>query len=198
MIFTASETAALIRVDRDGTHPAEIARGNLWSPACSAEGNFVYYVTVEQPQGIWKVPVTGGAPAYVSDILGDSLSGILAISPDGKLLAYPYTQFGRVPSEGWKVAVLPLDGDPTLKQLDFPGGMFGVKWSPSGKGLQYLLTRNGATNLWEQPLAGGKPKHVSRFATGQIFDFNWSLDHTRLLLTRGNVTRDAVLLRNLP
>jgi Tol biopolymer transport system component len=122
---------------------------------------------------------------------------MLAISPDGKLLAYPYTQFGRVPSEGWKVAVLPFDGGPTLKQLDFPGGMFGVKWSPSGKGLQYLLTRNGATNLWEQPLAGGKPKQVTRFASGQIFHFNWSLDHTRLLLTRGNVISDAVLLSNL-
>lgn len=199
VIFTASktDTVALIRVDRDGTHPAEIARGNLWSPACSAEGNFVYYATVEQPQRIWKVPVMGGAAVYVADVLGDSLSGMLAISPDGKLLAYPYTQFGRVPSEGWKVAVLPLDGGPTLKQLDFPGGMFGVTWSPSGKGLQYLLTRNGATNLWEQPLAGGKPKQVTRFASGQIFHFNWSLDHTRLLLTRGNVTSDAVLLSNL-
>jgi DNA-binding winged helix-turn-helix (wHTH) protein/WD40 repeat protein len=62
VIFTASnaDTVALIRVDRDGTHPAEIARGNLWSPACSAEGNFVYYATLEQPQRIWKVPVMGG------------------------------------------------------------------------------------------------------------------------------------------
>jgi Tol biopolymer transport system component len=197
VIFTTSTDTALIRVDRDGTHPAEIARGNLWSPACSGDGNFVFYATIEQPRRIWKVPVTGGTPAYVSDVLGDSLSGSLAISPDGKLLAYPYTQFGRVPSKGWKVAVLPVDGGPTLKQLDFPGGMFGVKWSPSGKGLQYLLTRNGATNLWEQPLAGGKPKQVTRFASSQIFHFNWSLDHTRLLLTRGNVTSDAVSLRNL-
>jgi DNA-binding winged helix-turn-helix (wHTH) protein/Tol biopolymer transport system component len=83
VIFTVSETAtaALIRVDRDGTHPAEIARGNLWSPACSADGNFVYYATVEQPQKIWKVPVMGGAPVYVTDVLGDQLRDLATISP---------------------------------------------------------------------------------------------------------------------
>jgi eukaryotic-like serine/threonine-protein kinase len=199
VVLTAAEadTMALIRVDRDGTHPTALARGNLWSPACSADGNFVFYATVEQPQKIWKVPIAGGSPKYVTDVLGDQLTGMLTISPDGKLLAYPYTQYGRVPSEGWKVAVMPTDGGPTVNQFNVPGGMYGVRWSPSGSGLQYLVTQNGATNLWERPLAGGKPKQLTRFKTGQVFDFNWSLDHTRLLLTRGNVSSDAVLLNNL-
>jgi Tol biopolymer transport system component len=187
VFFTATEadTVALIRVDRDGTHPTTLVRGNLWSPACSADGIFLLYATVDQPQRIWKVPVIGGVPQYVTDVLGDQLSGVLAVSPDGKLLAYPYTQFGRVPSEGWRVAVMPVDGGPTLKQFNIRGGMFGVRWSPSGKALQYLLADNGATNLWEQPFPGGKPKQLTRFTSGQIFAFNWSFDHTRLFMTRG-------------
>jgi eukaryotic-like serine/threonine-protein kinase len=196
VLFTASEadTVALIRVDRDGTHPTTLARGNLWSPACSPDGSFVLYATVEQPQRIWIVPVIGGVPQYVADVLGDQLSGALAISPDGKVLAYPYTQYGRVPSEGWRVAVMPIDGGPPLKQFNIPGGMSAMRWSPDGKVLQYLATHNGATNLWEQPLGKGKPRQLTRFTTGQIFDFNWSLDHTRVLLTRGNVSSDVVLL----
>jgi Tol biopolymer transport system component len=75
--------------------------------------------------------------------------------------------------------------------------MLGVRWSPSGKGFEYVMTQNEAANIWEQPLAGGKPKQLTRFTTGQIFDFNWSLDHTRLLLTRGNVSSDAILLGKL-
>jgi hypothetical protein len=64
--------------------------------------------------------------------------------------------------------------------------------------LQYLLTQNGATNLWEHPLAGGKPKQLTHFTAGQIFGFNWSSDHMWLLLTRGSTNIDAVLLSNLP
>jgi DNA-binding winged helix-turn-helix (wHTH) protein/Tol biopolymer transport system component len=199
VIFTAVEkdTVALIRVDRDGTHPTTLARGNLWGPACSGDGNFVFFANGEQPQRIWKVPLMGGTPLYVSHILGDQATGVLSISPDGKLLAYPYTQYGRVPAQGWRVAVISVNGSPPLKQFDAPGGMLGVRWSPSGNGLQYVMTQNGAANLWEQPLAGGNPKQLTRFTTGQIFDFNWSLDHTRLLLTRGDVSSDAVLLGKL-
>ena len=72
-----------------------------------------------------------------------------------------------------------------------------VRWSPSGKGLQYVVTQNGVSNLWEQPLSGGKPKQFTQFTSGQILDFNWTLDHTRLLLTRGSENRDAVLLHDL-
>jgi DNA-binding winged helix-turn-helix (wHTH) protein/Tol biopolymer transport system component len=199
VVFTAVEadTVALIRVDRDGTKPSVLARGNLWGPVCSGDGNFVFFANSEQPQRIWKVPILGGTPQYVSDILGDQATGVLAVSPDGKLLAYPYTQYGRVPSDGWRVAVMSSEGGPALKQFSVPGGMLGVRWSPSGTGFDYVWTQDGAANLWEQPLAGGHPKQLTRFTNGQIFDFNWSLDHTRLLLTQGDVSSDAVLLGQL-
>jgi len=51
--------------------------------------------------------------------------------------------------------------------------------------------------IWEPPLAGGKPRRLTHFTASRIFDFNWSSDHARLLLTRGNVNSDAVLLSNL-
>jgi hypothetical protein len=197
LLAKEGDTEALVRVDRDGTHPATLARGNLWSPACSADANFVFYATFEQPQKIWKVPILGGPALYISDVPGDQLSGRLTVSPDGKLLAYPYTQYGRVPSEGWNIGVMPVSGGHLVKQFKMAGGFLGVRWSPSGTGLQYVVTQNAADNIWEQPLAAGKPKQLTHFNTGQIFDFNWSLDHTRLLLTRGNVNSNAVLLSNL-
>jgi hypothetical protein len=51
--------------------------------------------------------------------------------------------------------------------------------------------------IWEPPLAGGKPRRLTHFTASRIFDFNWFFDHARLLLTRGNVNSDAVLLSNL-
>lgn len=126
------------------------------------------------------------------------MMGSLAISPDGKLLAYPFEEHRPVPK--MKLAVIPVDGKAPPKVLDAPGHVYGevsLSWSGDAKALQYLFTQNGATNLWQQPVAGGKPKQLTRFTSGEIFRFNWSSDRKQLLLTRGTTTRDVVLLTNL-
>lgn len=191
------DSLALTRFDKDGSHPTVLLRGNVFSPACSADGEFLFYFTVDQPQKIWKVPVMGGDPQYVVDVLGDQFTSLLAASPDGRFLAYSYTNYGRVPSKGWSIAVIPVGGGAPVKEFAVPGINYSLRWSPSGKSLQYLVTQNGVTNLWEQPLAGEKPKQLTQFFAGQIFDFNWSSDHMWLLLTRGSLNTDAVLLSNL-
>jgi len=71
------------------------------------------------------------------------------------------------------------------------------RWSPEGHRLQYMLTQNGTTNIWEQPLAGGNPKQITKFTSGQIFDFNWTANGKQLLLTRGETTSDVILLSNI-
>jgi Tol biopolymer transport system component len=125
------------------------------------------------------------------------ISGRLSISPDGKLLAFLYDRYSATPTPGWKLAVIPVNGGQVVNNLDMPGGIAAPRWSPNGKGLQYLLTRNGATNLWEQPLSGEKSRQLTRFTSGQVFDFNWMNNGKQLLLTRGQVSSDVVLLRNL-
>jgi hypothetical protein len=59
------------------------------------------------------------------------------------------------------------------------------------------LDQGGATNLWEQPIAGGPVKQITKFTSGQIFDFNWAADGKQLLLARGETSSDVVLLSNL-
>jgi hypothetical protein len=60
--------------------------------------------------------------------------------------------------------------------------------------LQYVLTQNGAGNIWEQLLSGTPPRQLTRFTPGQIFDFNWSSSERRFLVTRGEVSSNVVLL----
>jgi Tol biopolymer transport system component len=42
------------------------------------------------------------------------------------------------------------------------------------------------SNIWRQNLAGGAPKPITNFDSGQIFDFDWSRDGKQLALTRGS------------
>ncbi len=53
------------------------------------------------------------------------------------------------------------------------------------------------TSLWEQSLTQTHANQPRNFASGRIFDFNWTTDGKQLLLTRGDVTGDVVLLSNL-
>ena len=58
-------------------------------------------------------------------------------------------------------------------------------------------TQNGVTNVWEQPLVGGNAKQLTKFDSGQIFDFTSSFDHKTLFFTRGDVTRDVVIFNDV-
>ncbi|HSY93624.1 MAG TPA: winged helix-turn-helix domain-containing protein [Candidatus Binatus sp.] len=193
-----SDSMALVRTDKDGSHPVALTRGNVYSPTCSGDKASIFYFTWNQPQMIWRVPVAGGAPERLANALGDQLNSQMALSPDGKFLAYAYTSFGRVPSKGVSIAVMLVGQNFPTKEFPFPGGAFSLRWSPDGKGLEYPVTQNGVSNLWEQPLSGGGPRQITKFADSQIFDFNWTADGRELLLTRGNESQDAILLSRLP
>jgi Tol biopolymer transport system component len=58
------------------------------------------------------------------------------------------------------------------------------------------LLRNGASNIWEQPLSGGAPHQITNFASDRIPSFAWSRDGKQLLLIRGNQTSDVILISN--
>lgn len=189
--------AVLTRVEADGSYPTPMTRGNLWSPACSQDSRFVFYVNFDEPQRIWRISVEGGASTEVAEVLGDGICVRLSPSPDGKFLAYPYDQYNATSTPGWHLAVIPANGGAPVKTFDVPGGIGELRWSPDGEKLQYLLTRAGATNIWEQPLSGEQPRQLTKFTSGLIFGFSWSPDHTHLLLTKGSVSRDVVLLSNL-
>ncbi|HEX8880688.1 MAG TPA: hypothetical protein VF749_11695, partial [Candidatus Acidoferrum sp.] len=69
-----------------------------------------------------------------------------------------------------------------------------LRFTPDGKSLAYIVSERGVSNLWAMPLAGGKPKQLTDFKSDVIFDFAWSRDGKLLALSRGQVSRDVVLL----
>jgi DNA-binding winged helix-turn-helix (wHTH) protein/Tol biopolymer transport system component len=196
MLFTSVEgnTATLVRADGDGSHSMKLFSGDLAYPGCSKDGKFVYYVNRHRPQKLWRLSTDGGLPVEIGPGMGEGVTGWLDVSPDGKMLSYSFDQYRPM---AWKIAVIPASGGPAIRMFDVPGGTARVRWSPAGTAFQYPVAWNGATNIWEQPLTGGKPRQLTKFTSEQIFDFKWSSNHQKLFLTRGDVTSDVVLLNNL-
>jgi WD40 repeat protein len=185
-------TTELIRVAAKGADAAPLVRGDLNSFVCTPDGKYVFYDDLHR---ISRIPVEGGISVQIVQILGENIGGRLSISPDGKFLAYPYRETTPVPAT--KLAIIPVEGGSPTKVLNAPGVVWALLWSPDSKSLQYSFSQNGAYNIWEQPLTGGKAKHLTKFSSGTIFDFHWSLDGKRLLMTRGEISSDAALLSNL-
>ena len=72
----------------------------------------------------------------------------------------------------------------------------GIKWGRADNVLAYLIRdEKGVENLWEQPIARGKPRQLTKFTTGRVFNFAYSPDRKRLFLARGTRTGDVTLIR---
>jgi DNA-binding winged helix-turn-helix (wHTH) protein/Tol biopolymer transport system component len=188
------DTIDLIHVDADGLNPTTLFKGDIGPPTCSNDGHYIFFVSNVKPYAIVRLASGGGNPIEISKSPGYEIKPRLSISPDGKLLAYAYDE--ALPATGTNLAVIPASGGAALQIFKVPSDVSDLRWSPDGQRLQYLLTRSGATNLWEQPVVGGKPHQFTKFSSGRIFDFDWSTDGTQLLLARGETSSDVVLISN--
>jgi Tol biopolymer transport system component len=158
---------------------------------CSPDGKWIFYTLKEK---LYRMPPEGGESVEILSVPGTPRAWLVRVSPDGSQVAFLYQEAS--PLLVTKLGVASATGGPLQFTIAPPIGASGLRWAPSGKALQYLLTRKGATNLWEQPLTGGEPRQLTNFPSGRIFDFTWARDGKQLLLAKGNQTSDVILIRN--
>lgn len=168
------------------------------NPACSPDGKWVMYSSSSSGrQRLWRVPIDGGEPAsLVQDASWDALP-----SPSGRLIYYAGIRWVEHPvrtSHGRWIVISSSDGK-TLFDLPGPNSE-GLRpiWAPDESGLDYVVTRNGVSNIWRQPLTGGPPVQITRYSVGRIFSFAWSPDGKWLSLGSGVSRSDVVVMRSQP
>jgi Tol biopolymer transport system component len=178
----------LWRADADGSNGVKVL-DDVGDSECSPDGKWVFYSLKTK---IYRMPVEGGAPVELLDVKTQPF--FIRVSPDGRLVAFSYQEGSPIPLV--KTGTVPSTGGALQFIGQVPLGARAMRWAPSGKALQYGLTRNGASNIWEQPMAGGEPHQLTHFASGLIFAFAWSRDGNQLLLAKGNQTSDVILISN--
>jgi len=196
------EKLGIWRMDADGSNPVRIADETVAiTPQCSPDGKWVLYLS--GPAWIpVRVPITGSQSPEVLTQAPASGASSSGVSPDGKLIAYlafsdPTVEIASPSaSKPLRLVAIPFDGGAPLYQFDWPPTAGNPRWAPRGTALQYILTKNGVSNIWERKLTGGPPKQITRFESGLIFDFSWSPDGKQLALTRGSQSSDVIMIKN--
>ena len=192
------------RMSADGSNPIRIADETAATgPQCSPDGKWVVYVRGPYWTPV-KIPITGAKPPEVlAQDFYIGLNYLLRISPDGKRIMYLASpESPENPSSTsanpyqLKVKVIPSDGGAALYKFDWPASASAPRWAPAGDAVEYALTRNGVSNIWQQKLVGGPPKQITNFESGSIFDLDWSRDGRQLALTRGSESSDVILISN--
>jgi len=86
-------------------------------------------------------------------------------------------------------------GEPKIVARNIEFGPSTLRWTPDGKAVTYSLLRKGVANIWRLPVTGGPATQITDFKSDVIFDFCWATNGD-LLIARGPVTRNVVLIRN--
>jgi Tol biopolymer transport system component len=114
---------------------------------------------------------------------------------DGKLIVYSSEKVENGQMQA-KMVVAPAEGGAPLYTFDTPYGLQAMRFTPDSKALAFMLTRNRATNIWEQPFTGGGLVQLTKFSSGDMFAFAWSRDGKQLAFSRGQRKTDVVMISN--
>jgi len=177
----------LWRSNTDGTNqqPLTSDKTRELDPAISNDGRWVYYTSERSGlPAIWKVPMTRGDPIPVTNVTSRKPNP----SPDGSALLCEILE-----SQGWSTVILnPATEKPVRTFPDIPAST-PVRWSSDGRYLLYVKTKNGISNIWQQPVDGGLPRQLTPFNEEQIKDFAISPDGKFLAVIRGTQYSDAAI-----
>jgi Tol biopolymer transport system component len=182
------KSGGIWRMDIDGGNPRQITtKGWASAPDPSPDGKWIVYESSKSGiMTIWKTSIDGGEETQLTERNTDEP----VVSPDGKLIAcFYYT------GQSIKLAVIPFEGGEPVYEFDLDPGIRDrtPAWTPDGRAITYIVNRGGVSNIWSQPLAGGKPVQLTDFKTDRIFSFDLARDG-RLVLSRGTTPNDVVLI----
>jgi Tol biopolymer transport system component len=184
-------------MNADGSNPIQLTSGMADSfPSFTPDSRWLIYTAGGPKPTLWKVSADGGAPVQIMD--HHATMGV--VSPDGKYIAYTYPEAADVLAPPNRLALMSIDGGQPIKMFSVPATgtvLSVVQWATDSNSIHYTVTGNNVTNIWSQPLDGGPAKPVTDFKEMLMTGFAWSRDGKQLACTRGNLVRDAVLIRDL-
>jgi serine/threonine protein kinase/Tol biopolymer transport system component len=199
VVFTSSRagTRNVWRMNLDGSDARPLTDGLAeFLPAVTPDGQWVVYSSLVSARlMLRRVPIGGGAAV---DLNREGVNA--AVSPDGRQIAYLFTEAASPDAPPNRIGIIPFEGGPPVKTFEIQHGLGGARtilqWSRDGRSLLYTVITKNVSNIWSQSVEGGPPRQVTDFKEHIITAFDFSRDGRQLAVARGLLIRDAVLISN--
>jgi len=186
------------RINIDGSQPHQLTGGGEdYNPDISPDGKWVVFRSWDAgPLLIMKMSIDGGELTRLGNKSGTTSP---SFSPDGKRVAYSYIDEQR--GSILIVDIVDFPNGSLVTSMQLPSSAIVTnnstfQWTPDGHEISFVEAREGVSNIWSQSLAGGPPKQITTFKSGIIYGHAWSRDGKMLVMSRGDITSDAVLISN--
>src|SRR5881628_1772605 len=117
------------------------------------------------------------------DYLALKAVGDPQLSPDGRWVAYTVTEYSLKDNRGTtRIWLVDVASGQARRLTEGPGSDRQPRWSPDGRTLAFVSTRQNGRQLWLLPIAGGEARRLTNLADG-VFDPVWLPDGKGLLVT---------------
>lgn len=185
----------LWRMERDGGGLKQLTGGDgEVRPRFASDGQFVFFQKGfgEVLSSVWKVPIEGGEPRQVTR----PHQTYPDVSPDGGRIVYSYMEKTPDGAGQWRLGIAGVEDGKQLVSFALPASVTNrlTRWTPDGRGLVFISTVGGVSNLWLQPADGGDARQLTDFSAQQIEAFDLARDGRGLAVVRSLKTSDVVLL----
>jgi hypothetical protein len=172
-----------LRLNKENSSSIELA-DHAMGPLFTPDGSSIIYSTDHtQPLRAMKIAVAGGAAVPLRE-------GCVAndLDPSGRLLLCCDRQ-------SVETVIDVKDGREVWRGNI--AATYPVRWL-DGKHLAFTNNQHEVGNIWLQTLDSAPPQQMTPFTSAQILRFAFSPDKKRIVFARQEISRNAVLMKNLP
>lgn len=175
-------------IGTDGTGLKQLTKdAEDYRPSVDATGKWIVFDSwVRGPNTIMKISVDGGERIEVTKENGNSPT----LSDDGQTVFY----ISSINGKGY-ICSIPLSGGSPKQLFEISKDMSsGINFRPRSREISYVNTNNGVSNIYTRSIDGGPEKQFTHFTENLILSFSWTGDGKSVVVTRGEVRSDVVIL----
>lgn len=171
------------RMNIDGSSPVKLTNGdNDLTPAVTPDSRWIIY----QNTSIQKISIDGGEPSQITS----KNIGMAQLSPDGKFISVKYLTDQKMTK--YRLAILPITGGEPVKIFDRSL----ENWIWVGDSIIYPDYQGENVNLFSRSIKTDQITQLTNFDNDTILGIVFSKDKKKVILIRGSVTNEAVIIKN--